>query len=323
LCLGSILGGGITSGCNLNVFPDTSPVEETVATGQAFLDQGKYAEAEDFLVGATQKSDCNWSPVIWFQRAIVKNASKDTAGQEQCEKEARKRAESLETQMLQSHPQDIQESDKAIVKWMQLGYYYGEFASVRNPQKAIAAYRKAHTIAPNKPEVLNSLGYALANLGENRKDYEEAANLTAKAIEINRNAISQPMYKDSYGWALLKRNQKDDLSNAAYYLAEAREGAPDFPEIHYHLATAQAMQKQYESAGISLERALLLRPDYPEAKALRDTITPFLPTAKSNRDSKSSLNSKPSTLQDTSGTIVAPKAITEQPQTQAVKDKGN
>jgi tetratricopeptide (TPR) repeat protein len=281
-------------GCSLRVFPDTAPVEESAQGARLLLQQGKFADADKFLEPITRDNQQNWSPVLWAERAVAQHANDDPSAQES-QTEAQRRADNLEKQLLTEKPRDIQEIDKTLVRWTQLGEYYSAFDAVRNPQKAINAYRKAHSIASANPEMLRSLGYALANLGTESKAYEEAVTLTEKAVHLR----PSPLYQDSYGWALLKRNKKGDVANATYYLSEAREGASDIPTVHYHLATAQAAQEHYDQADISLARALLLQPDYPEAKVLRAQI-------------KGKIKPKPSTSKQASGTIVAPS-----------KDKGN
>jgi tetratricopeptide (TPR) repeat protein len=281
-----------TGGCRLSVFPETSPVEESVAMGRLLLQQGKFADADKFLASALQRAEQNWDPVLWQQQALAKNANNDLSGRDTCLKEAVKRADMLEQQVNSENVKvmDMQSIDHALVRREQLGYYYSEFDATRDAKKALLYYGKAYDLAPNNPQVLNSLGYALANLGTGTADYERAVRLTEKAVRLNPN----PASLDSYGWALLKRNQKDDLTTATYVITQAREGASEFPEIHYHLAVAQVAQKQYDLAAISLERALLLQPDYPEAKELREKV-------------KSSI-STPS-----SGTIVAPTTSTPAP----------
>jgi tetratricopeptide (TPR) repeat protein len=191
-------------GCPLRVFPNTSPVEESTLNTRLLLQQGKYADAVNFLKEKTSDTQQNWSPVLWAQLAVAQHANDDPSAQE-AQKEAQKRADALEKQLQTAAPRDIQEIDKMLVRWTQLGEYYSAFDTVRNTKKAIHAYRQGYNLAKGNSEMLYSLGYALANLGKTQADYEEAVTLTEKAVHLSPISV----YQDAYGWALLRRNKKN------------------------------------------------------------------------------------------------------------------
>jgi len=95
--------------------------------------------------------------------------------------------------------------------------------------EAKAALNRALAIAPDEPLVLNFLGYAKLERGE---DLDTAEALIRKASEL---APDNASITDSLGWALYKRGRIDE---AIEILQKAAIGDPAQAEIQEHLGDA-------------------------------------------------------------------------------------
>lgn len=95
--------------------------------------------------------------------------------------------------------------------------------------EAKAALNRAVALAPNEPLILNFLGYAKLEHGE---DLESAEALIRKASEL---APDDASITDSLGWALFKRGR---VAEAIDVLQKAAIGDPAQAEIQEHLGDA-------------------------------------------------------------------------------------
>ena len=95
--------------------------------------------------------------------------------------------------------------------------------------EAKAALQQALLLAPAQPLLLNFLGYAKLERGE---DLDAAEAMIRKASEL---APDDASITDSLGWALVKRGK---LEEAVHTLARAAEKDPDQAEIQEHLGDA-------------------------------------------------------------------------------------
>ena len=77
------------------------------------------------------------------------------------------------------------------------------------------------------------------------------------------------MNLDSLGWALFKNG---DLAGARSILRETVDEVPDQAELRYHLGVIYAQQGLTSEAEAELNRALALKPDYPEAKRAKSLL---------------------------------------------------
>jgi tetratricopeptide (TPR) repeat protein len=91
------------------------------------------------------------------------------------------------------------------------------------------ALEAALTLAPDEPLILNFLGYAKLERGEDL-DSAEAMIRKASALDPDNASIT-----DSLGWALYKRGR---LHEAVDILTRAARGDPAQAEIHEHLGDA-------------------------------------------------------------------------------------
>ena len=95
--------------------------------------------------------------------------------------------------------------------------------------EAKAALQQALAIAPDQPLLLNFLGYAKLERGE---DMDAAEAMIRKASEL---APDDASITDSLGWAQFKRGKVDE---AIATLQRAAEKDPDQAEIQEHLGDA-------------------------------------------------------------------------------------
>ena len=91
------------------------------------------------------------------------------------------------------------------------------------------ALNAALALAPNEPLILNFLGYAKLERGE---DLDSAEAMIRKASNLDPDNAS---ITDSLGWALFKRGR---TTEAVEILTKAAKGDPGQAEIHEHLGDA-------------------------------------------------------------------------------------
>ncbi|MEO0981867.1 MAG: tetratricopeptide repeat protein [Pseudomonadota bacterium] len=110
----------------------------------------------------------------------------------------------------------------------------------------------AADLAPDEADVLNYLGYAWVDRGEN---IDEAFQLIKRAVELRPDA---GYIVDSLGWAYYRLGMYDE---AVRQLERAAELSPSDPEINDHLGDAYWRVGRRLEAGYQWRRALSLSPD--------------------------------------------------------------
>jgi len=175
----------------------------------------------------------------------------------------------------------------------------GEFFVARgDPQKALEYYRKAVAWDPASAPIRHDLAVLYSSLNQNREALEqlrEAVRLEPREAEYHfslalalndagelENAIAQlreatrlnPRHADAWRNLGLALAAKDDLTGAQDALARAEGVAPGDPRIPYARATILARLGLVAEARAAAQRALDLRPDYPEARELMQRLTP-------------------------------------------------
>ena len=131
-----------------------------------------------------------------------------------------------------------------------------------NSSAAIDQFRKVVEAEPDNAQALNNLAYLLA---ENSAQREEALKYAQKAVEL---APEDPAYGDTLGWILY---QKGLYGNAVKYLERA--GANRSNVVwKYHLAMAYAKAGQVAQSKTTLQAALKLNPNVPEAKIAQELV---------------------------------------------------
>lgn len=120
------------------------------------------------------------------------------------------------------------------------------------------SYRQQRLGALSYATALNNVGYSYADAGIK---LPRAKWLITQALRL---APCVASFIDSLGWVYFRQG---DYHNAAFYLERAVRQSLDRPnaEIHYHLGVTYAHQHRLAEAREQLQRALQLRPYYPEA----------------------------------------------------------
>jgi tetratricopeptide (TPR) repeat protein len=134
-------------------------------------------------------------------------------------------------------PEAAASYDKAIALITTVGrehwrvFYYRAIALERQKlwPKAEADFRKALSLEPEEPTILNYLGYSMI---EKKINLEEAIGMVKKAVEAKPN---DGYIVDSLGWAFY---QLGDYENAVVNMERAVELAPADPLIGEHLGDA-------------------------------------------------------------------------------------
>lgn len=237
--------------------------------GRKLTAQGRAADAVRLLAEATRDKTLNTDPALWAALADAYEKAGNTAQAEPARAEANQRAAAIMATAGKGVPASGSALTPEAIRFLQVGLYYSEIA--RDAPNAIIALREALRLAPKAPETLNALGYTLADKGTTGADFEEALRLTRQAAEA---APEEPNILDSYGWALYKTG---DLAGAHRVLREAVDRAPDQPELRYHLGAIYQKLGQKEHAILEFDRALLLKPDFPEVTRDRQALQPSSP----------------------------------------------
>jgi Flp pilus assembly protein TadD len=132
----------------------------------------------------------------------------------------------------------------------------------RDPSSAVFTVAEVARTAAVDPGALAELGHHL--LEASRPDLAEPYYLALDARQRGRADVLEPL-----GLALLARSR---AGRAARVLAQAAEAAPERPSVHLHLAIALVQVDRPAEAAAAARRALALRPDYPQARAVLEAI---------------------------------------------------
>ena len=125
--------------------------------------------------------------------------------------------------------------------------------------RAESDFEYALKLAPDQPSILNYLGYAWVERGEN---LDRARQMIQRAVE------QQPddgAFVDSLGWVLLRRG---DAAGALKNLQHAVELQSEDPVINGHLGDALAANGRWREAEFQWRRALTLKPDPEDEKRI-------------------------------------------------------
>lgn len=126
----------------------------------------------------------------------------------------------------------------------------------------------ALTLKPDQPEVLNYLGYAQLERGEN---VEEAQAMIARAVEARPN---DAQIVDSMGWMLFL---KGDYEASLGYMEKAAELLPTDATVNDHLGDVYWRLDRKTEARFQWERALNCKPDAKLAATLQKKLKDGLP----------------------------------------------
>lgn len=134
--------------------------------------------------------------------------------------------------------------------WLELGKLY---QATNQPEKAISAFIRASTSAPDQAGIWNNIGILLSN----QKAYEEALKAFKKAASFD--------YTDQHIAGNLKAVQKK-LETSCNRIIEARkeqlERTPDDLEAYLDIGHAFETMQKPDEAMMSYQRLLAISPDY-------------------------------------------------------------
>ena len=123
-----------------------------------------------------------------------------------------------------------------------------------------ADLRRSLELNPDQPQVLNHLGYSLADRGEK---LPEALELLERAVALRPDSGA---IVDSLGWALFKLGRYDE---AVRHLETAATLQATDPVINDHLGDAYWRVGREREARFQWSRALSLEPTPEDAEAIR------------------------------------------------------
>jgi tetratricopeptide (TPR) repeat protein len=134
--------------------------------------------------------------------------------------------------------------------------------------EAKAVLQQALTIAPQQPLLLNFLGYAKLERGE---DMDASEAMIRKASEL---APDDASITDSLGWAQFKRGK---LVEAIDTLQKAAEKDPDQAEIQEHLGDALYKSGRRYEARFAWQAALVTAEDKVETRVKQKLASGLTP----------------------------------------------
>jgi tetratricopeptide (TPR) repeat protein len=134
--------------------------------------------------------------------------------------------------------------------------------------KAEPDFRKALSLSPNEPTVLNYLGYAMI---ERKANLNEALGMVKKAVELKPN---DGYIVDSLGWAYF---QLEDFKEAAEQIERAVDLNPADPTIGEHLGDAYWRVGRKLEAKFQWQHAKDNKPEPEDLKRVEDKLKNGLP----------------------------------------------
>jgi tetratricopeptide (TPR) repeat protein len=121
------------------------------------------------------------------------------------------------------------------------------YTDADRPDAALKTLEDAAKKFPAEADVLNYLGYMLADRGQR---LEESVKLITRALEIDPD---NPSYLDSLGWAHFKRG---DLAQAETFLAKAAANLPRNSVVQEHYGDLLAKRGRTADAIAAWSKAL-------------------------------------------------------------------
>ena len=137
------------------------------------------------------------------------------------------------------------------------------FDEMGDTQKARNVLERLHEEFPEDAEIANSLGYFLAEKGQ---DLEKAQRLIDLALQ---HSPGSGAFLDSMGWVLYRQG---DLEGAFDYLIQAVNVLPDDPVILEHLGMVMIELGQHQEGETMLRRSLNMGGDRERIQALLERL---------------------------------------------------
>jgi len=150
-------------------------------------------------------------------------------------------------------------------------FYYSRgtcYERTKQWPKAEVDLKKALSLAPDQPLVLNYLGYSWIDQGKNLK---KGLELIEKAVSLKPD---DGYIVDSLGWAQYRLGQ---FHEAVRHLERAVELRPDDPVLNDHLGDALWRVGREREARFQWDQALSLEPEPEDAEKIRKKLSSGLP----------------------------------------------
>jgi len=126
--------------------------------------------------------------------------------------------------------------------------------------KSDADFRQSLELQPNRPQVLNYLGYSLV---ERRENLDEALAMIERAVALRPNS---GYIVDSLGWVYYRLGRFED---AVEPMERATELMATDPIVNDHLGDVYWMVGRFHEARFQWQRALSFDPEEAEAERIR------------------------------------------------------
>jgi len=126
--------------------------------------------------------------------------------------------------------------------------------------RAESDLKRALSMQPDQPLVLNYLGYSWIDKGQNLRD---ALGMIQRAVQLRPN---DGYIVDSLGWAYFRLGE---FSQATHYLERAIELLPEDPTINDHLGDAYWRMGRLAEARFQWSRALQFQPEAEDVKGIQ------------------------------------------------------
>jgi tetratricopeptide (TPR) repeat protein len=141
--------------------------------------------------------------------------------------------------------------------------WLGDIEVIRGDNNAaIDHFQQVVNASPRDPQALNNLAYLLA---EHRQKPDEALKYAQQAVEL---APQRPAYCDTLGWVLYRKG----LYGPSVKYLEMASTSKQNVVWKYHLAMAYAKSGDRIRGKATLEAALKLNPNVPEAKLAQSVV---------------------------------------------------
>jgi len=248
------------------------------------LEAGRPEAAERLLLPALSQSRADALPALGWGVLATAAAKR---GDSETERQARERAGEQarrEIERFGTRPATDIERVRRIRELLDLAKYHA--LPPADGKAVIAACREAVAVARQSPIARSRLARALADHGVSDAEKDEAVETALEAIQFHREQSGgvgeSAELQDAYGWALLRRGQGNDTEAACRVLGDTVEDMPENPDLRFHYALALAACGKRDAAEVELGRALLLRPDFPEAMAAKQSLGESLRKATTN-----------------------------------------
>jgi putative PEP-CTERM system TPR-repeat lipoprotein len=204
-------------------------VEIAVLTGDVYMAEGKSEAAVKAFQSAFETVQTS---MLVTKIARAYNQANDKSG-----------AESVLTQWLQKHPDDIRVS-----------LFLASLYQLSNDNAlAINHYEKILTQDENNSPAMNNLAWLYME-----KNPAHSLELAQKAHELSPNV---PEITDTLGWILVKQEK---VESGLTYLQSALAARPESPDIQYHVAAALAQAGDKAQARDILSKLIQKHSSFPE-----------------------------------------------------------